>query len=74
MYLRIKFVDEFYFSLGGLPGMNVFGGAWGYKTNAGDIGEQTDEFAAAIQRLANCNFVIISRYIGKRVTLPLYFQ
>lgn len=54
--------------------MNVFGGAWGYKTNAGDIGEQTDEFAAAIQRLANCNFVIISRYIGKRVTLPLYFQ
>lgn len=54
--------------------MNVFGGAWGYKTNAGDIDEQTDEFAAAIQRLANCNFVIINRYIGKRVTLPLYFQ
>lgn len=54
--------------------MNVFGGAWGYKINTGGIGEKSDEFAAAIQKLANCNSLIISRCIGERVTLPLYFQ
>lgn len=49
--------------------MNVFDGAWGYKNDAGKIEEQNDEFAAAMQNSANCNFMIINRQIEKRVFL-----
>lgn len=57
-YLRMKFVDEFYFPKGGLPDISVFDGAWN-RRNFGKIVDQNVESAAVTQNSDNCNLMII---------------